>query len=278
MHKFVLCGLLCGCLLQTAAQPYVDPLQLRYLRGFHAPATASRATPYSHFVIGSDLPLSIGHGSYFLVSPYAEFWSFDSATRTSSIPAVKGLVLPLGLLLRLSKKLSWIVNLQARSQGETLFADNSWQLGVATLASIQAGPDKKWRMGVYVSGEFFGLFIMPLVGADWKIDERNYLFGVLPGRLTWEHKYSNHFFAGTSFRAITSSYRLDDGRYLRIDDNRLSVYADWYPVKSICLTLEPGFGLLRQLRTGREHRVYAANDNWGDGLFIQLSAAYRIRL
>jgi hypothetical protein len=110
------------------------------------------------------------------------------------------------------------------------------------------------------------------------MDQKNYFFGLLPGRFTWEHQFNNRLYGGMTFRAITNSYRLQNGQYLRIDDNQLSTFLDMYPLKNICFTLEPGYGILRKLRTGTNNRDYITDEKWGDGLFIKLSAAYRIRL
>ena len=119
---------------------------------------------------------------------------------------------------------------------------------------------------------------MPLLGTDWRIDEKNYLFGLLPGRLTYEHQWSNKLYGGATFRAITNSYRLSNGQYLRLDDNQLSLYLDYYPAKHLCITLEPGYGVFRQMRTGINNRDYLTDRNWGNGMFIKLSASYRVRL
>ena len=101
----------------------------------------------------------------------------------------------------------------------------------------------------------------------------------MPGRLTYEHKLSNNLYTGGTFRAITNSYKLSNENYLRIDDNQLSAFLDFYPAKHIVFTLEPGYGIIRKLRIGKEHnKNYLTDLNWGDGLFIKLTAAYRIRL
>jgi hypothetical protein len=129
-----------------------------------------------------------------------------------------------------------------------------------------------------MNSDFFGLFVMPLAGASWKFSDRDFVFGLLPGRLTWEHKLNNRIYTGLTFRAITNSYRIDGNRYLRIDDNQLSAYLDLYATKHICFTLEPGYGIMRKLREGTEKRTYTTVYNWGDGMFIKLSAGYRMRL
>ena len=122
-------------------------------------------------------------------------------------------------------------------------------------------------------------YVIPLAGIDWKINNNNYLFGLLPGRLTFEHRLNNSLYTGATFRAITNSYRLNNGNYLRIDDNQISLYLDYYPAKHVAITLEPGYGIFRKLRSGNGHnKNYISDYNWNDGAFIKLSAAYRIRL
>ena len=138
----------------------------------------------------------------------------------------------------------------------------------------------KYKFGVYVNSEFFGIFIIPLAGIDWRIDSRNNLFGVLPGRLTFEHQLNTHFYTGGTFRAITNSYMLNNSsRYIRIDDNQLSGFLDCYLSKHVVLTGEAGYGILRKLRSGNKgNKHYDIDYNWGDGVFVKVSASYRVRL
>lgn len=258
------------------AQPYVDPLNLRYTYAFRNPGTF--ATPYNHLYIGSDLPLKLKTNTYLLLSPFYERWQIDSGSKKDIVPTVQSLALPVGLIFPLNNKWSMTLMGIVRTNGETLFGMKSLQVGGTGFASYAVRPDKKFRYGLYVNSDFFGLFVMPLLGTDWRIDKKNYLFGLLPGRLTWEHQWSPKLYGGLTFRAITNSFRLTQNQYLRLDDNQLSAFIDFYPAKRFCLTLEPGFGLLRKIRTGTEKRNYLLTRNWGDGPFIKLSGSYRIRL
>jgi hypothetical protein len=179
----------------------------------------------------------------------------------------------------LNKK--WSLNLIAipRINAEDIQLNTAFQMGGIAFASYKIKEQQKFRLGVYVNNDFFGVFVIPLAGVDWKINNTNYLFGLLPGRLTFEHRLNAYLYTGATFRAITNSYRLNNGNYLRIDDNQISLYLDCYPAKHIAVTLEPGYGIFRKLRSGVDHnKNYVTDYNWNDGAFIKLSASYRIRL
>jgi hypothetical protein len=127
-----------------------------------------------------------------------------------------------------------------------------------------------------MNNEFFNVFVMPLAGIDWKINDRNILFGVLPGSLTYEHRINTHFYYGANFRAITNSYYTAPG-YWRINENQLGLYLDTYVTKTIVLNIESGHSLFRKVETGIKH-ISKRNADVNDNFYFKLSLAYRIRL
>lgn len=258
------------------AQPYIDPFQVRYTSA--ANSNGGGATPFTHLWAGCDLPIKLKENSYLILSPTYEKWQLDLNNEESIYPAVQSFSFPVGLILPF-KNSKWSLTLipVLRWNAEQMFGNNSFQVGNVALVAYARKPQQKFRFGVYTSTEFFGLFIVPLVGTDWRIDDKNYLFGALPGRLTFEHKLSAKWYGGATFRAPTNSYRLNNGQFIRLDDNQISLYADYYPAKNLCVTLEPGLGVMRRLRTGADQSSYLSKVNWGDGFFIKLSTAYRIR-
>lgn len=268
-------------LLTIAAysQPYVDPAHARYTYGFKS--GSGSGTPFSHLYIGPDFPLKLRKNKFFVISPFYEIWNIDSASEKGYLPTVKGLGLATSIILPLDKD-HWTLTASVipRINGEDLDVSANFQFGGVALATYKKKETLKYKFGVYVNTEFFGIFIIPLAGIDWRIDDRNNLFGVLPGRLTFEHKLNSHFYTGGTFRAITNSYMVDNNsRYIRIDDNQLSGFLDCYLTKHIVVTGETGYGILRKLRSGNQsNKHYDIDYKWGDGLFVKLSASYRIRL
>jgi hypothetical protein len=278
MKKGYQIGIILSCVVwQSNAQPYVDPFQVRYTYAFEN--KTGQATPFTHWWAGSDLPIKLKDRTYQLLSPFFESWTLDSASKDNVLPTVSSVAFPMGFILPL-KNPKWSVNLMpiVRWNGEKVFGEKTFQFGGVAFMTYEKAPGKKIRFGAYMNDDFFGFFFMPLLGADWRIDSRNYIFGLLPGRLTYEHQFGKRLYGGATFRAITNSYRLQNGEYVRLDDNQISLYLDTYVSKHICLTLEPGYGIMRKLRTGINNKNYITDRNWGDGPFIKLSASWRIRL
>lgn len=264
--------------MQVRSQPYVDPIQVRYMHAFKN--SKYENTPFSHLWVGSDLPLKLKENTYLILSPYYEQWDLNQQDKSNDYPVVQSLCLPIGIIMPIENS-KWSLNCLpiVRWNGEKLFAENTFQYGTVTFATFSKTPKKKLRFGVYANKEFFGWFVIPLIGADWKINDNNYLFGLLPGRLTYEHKWNAKLYGGATLRFPMNSYRLTNQQYVRLDDNQVSVYMDYYIAKHFCLTLEPGVGILRKIRTGTDfNEDYNSVIDWGSGPFIKLSAAYRIRL
>lgn len=278
MTRQMLFIILCVNGFVALAQPYVDPFNFTCTRGFQN--INSHGTPFTHLFIGPDLPFKQRNNGLFVISPVFENWNIDSASNKKYLPPVSSVALALSIVFPLDKnKWSLTTSVIPRFNSEGLKFDNSFQIGTVLLAAYKQKATRQYKFGIYINKEFFGLLVIPLAGIDWRINDRNYLFGVLPGRLTYEHKLRNNLYAGATFRAITNSYRLSNGNYLRIDDNRFSTFLDFYPGRHTVFSLEPGYGLFRKLRIGNgSNKNYLTDLSWNDGLFIKLSAAYRIRL
>jgi len=254
--------IVCFCCANSLfAQPFLDPLSIRYTHAFEG--NNPKATPFSHIYIGSDIPIRFKNGTILLLSQFYENWNIDSAGTKQYLPVVSGIAFPVGIIFPLNAK--WSLNITAipRINSEGLQLNNGFQIGCLTFASYKIKERQKLRLGIYINNDFFGVFVIPLVGIDWRINSNDYLFGLLPGRLSYEHRLSNVFYAGATFRAITNSYRFKNGNYLRIDDNQLSLYLDYYPVKNFVLTLEPGYGIIRKLRLGNDHNKNYIKDSTG---------------
>jgi hypothetical protein len=272
------------------AQPFIDIVSAQLAnsppKGFwHQKNTGNHFTQYA---VNTNIPVVVKKQAATIVfSPSFEQWNIQINGITSLPSVLQSLALPVTVIKTLSPKWSLTVSALPRWNGYTqrLF-QNSFQLGFATLLSVKQRPSVTYKWGLYYNSEFSGTFIMPLLGIDWQINKKNRLFGVLPGEMNLEHRLSNRFYWGGSFKAITNTYRVgavnnaNMPEFARIDDNQLLLFADYYGTKNIVFTLKAGHSVFRRLRLGAENASakYYYREKMNDNLVVKLSMAYRVQL
>jgi hypothetical protein len=88
------------------------------------------------------------------------------------------------------------------------FLKDEFQMGGVILVTYKKRNNLKYKLGLYYNREFFGNYFMPLAGIDWKINDRIYLFGVLPGSMNVEYRICKGLYTGLAYKSNTASYRL----------------------------------------------------------------------
>ncbi|HTQ65499.1 MAG TPA: DUF6268 family outer membrane beta-barrel protein [Puia sp.] len=263
------------------AQPYIDLINVRYT---NSPETGpvsknKNETQLNYLNISSTLPIRFKNKKDALIlSPFFEKWTSLTSVSGNYSNNHYGLVLPVSLLKTIPNS-NWSLMTTAivRMNDANINANGQWQFGGALVAAYyKKNSHLTYKMGLYINGEFFGLFIIPLLGIDWQINERNNLFGILPASLTWEHQFNHRLYAGTVFRTFTNSYHDGGPNYWRVDENQLGVFADYYFGKHLVLNLEAGHSLFRKIRSGERNEV---KNNWNadDNFYFKCMIAYRIR-
>src|SRR4051795_2811878 len=114
------------------AQPYVDPLNIRYTHAFKS--NQPHATPFTHLYIGSDIPVKLKSGGILVLSPFFESWNIDSANKKNFLPVVNSIALPIEIIFPLNKK--WFLNVIPipRINGENINFNNTFQMGGIVFA------------------------------------------------------------------------------------------------------------------------------------------------
>ena len=261
------------------AQPFIDLVNTQYINSpAHGVSDEKKnVTSLQNFSIQTTIPFQFKNkADAIIISPAFEMWSPEVDSIAEDFEHQYGLALPVAYLTSLHNP-DWSIlsMLVVRRNGYKLDLENNWQVGGAMIANFKRCETLTYKFGVYASGEFFGLFVRPLLGIDWQVNKKTNLYGILPGSMNLEHQIRNNLYAGASFKAITSSYRTPDG-YWRLDENRLGVFLDYYLAKHIAINMEGGHSILRKMRTGQKDMPdvdWEASDN----LYVKLSLAYRIR-
>ena len=294
--SFAIC---CFILSAIQAQPYIDIVQVKYTHSPGAGLWGQKNQPnyFEYYNAAINLPFVVRKdSSIILISPFVERWDINFTNAIGNyndLPNhLNGLVLPVTYIRQVSK--SWSITLSAipRWNGNnTAIFKNSFQMGAAVLASYKKTSKLVLNAGLYYNAELSGLFFMPLLGIDWQMGDKDNLFGVLPGNLVFEHKISSHFYCGANFKAITNTYDAGsiiystnngtaaNDKYLRIDDNQLNLFVDFYFLKHLVLNFEAGHSAFRKMRIGlKEPAVkYYYKDKMNDAFLLKLSMNYRLR-
>ncbi len=259
------------------AQPYLDIISLKYSNSPNAGIINRNRNDVSiyYYNLSTNLPLQFKNKKDALIfSPFVEAWSVQ--LKNNDRQNYYGIALPVSLSKTIPhSKWNILLTAIARMNDSTISSKSKMQAGGAFILSNKRTEKLTWKLGCYINGEFFGVFVMPLAGIDWKINKRNTLFGVLPGNLTYEHKISKQFYYGANFRAITNSYATANG-YWRMDENQLGLYLDTYLNKNFVLNIEAGHSILRKIRTGIKD-VSKSDADVNDNFYFKLSFAYRVR-
>lgn len=268
------------------AQPYLDIANVRYqfspTKGGSTPEKIKNTFQYINFSF--NLPIQFKKDSSILVfSPYTDRWKISIDDETMG--AVHSIALPLTYIKRIDER--WTAALTAivrwNSQQSKL-ARTNLQAGGAMLFTYKKQRNLSYKAGLYYNNEFFGHFVVPLVGVDWRIDRKNNLFGVLPGNLTYEHKLNGRLYVGGVFRAITNSYKIENvtpipNPYIRIEENHVGAFGDFYLSKGLVLNAEIAHSVLRRFRMGYQHGdpKYYFSKNIQDNVVFKIACAYRVR-
>jgi hypothetical protein len=263
---------------QVQAQPFIDIVSVRY---YSMPASYEREIKQyegniSWFTVNTDLPIKLKE-DYLVFSPSYERYSLPEPNNEN----LYTICLPSTYIMQW-KNPSWktAVTLIPRISFSEFASSNIYQQGTAVIAIYKKKENLKYKFGAYYNSEFFGFFILPLLGIDWNMNDRWNLFGILPGSMNLEYKMSKAMSAGLAFRSITNSFRAFEHHYFKVEDNHLRFFLDFYFTKHLVMTAEAGHSLLRKYSRGfRDSSDKEETDLMiEDGVIYKIALGWRIRL
>ena len=277
-----------GICFASNAQPYIDLASAYYsLSPGKGLNESNQLKKFNHFRGQLTVPIIFKKdSSVLLINPVFE-------TRWISLEESQGTKSPNGLfvLVSFTKKLNdrWSVMLGGipRWNGEgSISTSEKFQMGGVFWVTRTIHPQLKVRAGLYYNKEFFGNFFMPVLGIEWKINKRSYLFGNLPSSLTYENRLNSFVSVGGVFRTFPNSYRIiplsnyPENDYYRTTDIQLGAFSDFYLTKKIVFTVEGGYAVYRKLRNGEEDgggRDTEITLSDKGNYYIRASLQYRLR-
>ncbi len=218
----------------------------------------------------------------------SEIYIPDTKTTTTSI--VSSVTLAIGYQW-ISESKKWKTTFLAipkiASDFKEPISKNDWQYGVFFLENYTINKKLKLKTGLYYNKEAFGNFFVPLLGLDWKANDRLNLYGTLPGNYQIEYALAkDNCFTGLSFKTFTRSFQLSSqqkSNYVRYDEMLLKAFIEKYVYKKFLLFAEVGYSFgksplqytseTNELNT--TNPVYTRLKNYP---FFNVGLAYRVRL
>jgi len=277
MKKFLL--LICCIPLCVNAQPFID-LASVYYQYSAADKPVHNNTVYTDLAsVSLTLPLKVD-SDYVVINPVYE--NFRMTFPLSFVDReFHAAYLPLTWLHSWNArwKTAFVFIPRMSAEIDDRIKKNDFQYGGAILNSYKKNETLKFKFGLYYNSEFFNHFFMPLLGIDWNINSRWNLFGVLPGSMNLEYKINKLVHAGILFRSITNSYRYYDYNFIRVNDNHLKLFMDFYLTKTQVISIEAGHTILRKYKSGfrNEGKADYYEMNVTDGYLFKVGYAFRLR-
>lgn len=261
------------------AQPFID-LVSAYYQYSAADKPKNNNTIYTGLAsVAVTLPLQVD-SDYIVINPVYENFRMTFPFRFTDREFHVGYI-PITWLHRWNAKwkTAFVFIPRISSLLDSEIGQRDIQYGGAILTTKQKSETFKYKFGVYYNTEFFSNFFMPLLGIDWNINPKWNLFGVLPGSMNIEYKFRKSIHAGLMFRSITNSYRTFDYNFIRVNDNHLKFFLDFYLSKKQVISVEAGHTILRNYRSG--YRKSGDADyysmNVTDGYLFRIAYSFRLR-
>ncbi|MCX6294530.1 MAG: hypothetical protein NTX97_00450 [Bacteroidetes bacterium] len=235
------------------------------------------------------LPKEFKNGQTLLVRLNTEMMNSTISPDSSYSSRLSSISLPVGMKL-VTKNKKWetvvLVIPKIASDFKDVIDGYDLQYGGIFLQHYVPNNKLKIKAGLYYNHEAFGNFFVPLVGVDWRINDRINLYGVLPTNYKMEFNIiKNKLYAGINFKSFTRSFRLSQKNkydYVRYDEMQVKLFVDYFVVPKVLVFAELGYSIgkspLQYIYDTKDkiysNPVYTPIKNYP---MISLGVAYRVR-
>ncbi len=162
---------------------------------------------------------------------------------------------------------------------EVSFSKDNLQLGFISLFTKKKRDDLKYKYGLYLNSEEFGLMVVPILGLYYRSTNQKFETNLnLPIFADANYKIGKKTWVGMDFKGLGTSYNLTNqdysanGAYLFKESNELSSYLRFQLSKSMYLNTTLGYAI------SRNYEVYDSNDKADLGLIAFYFGDERTRL
>ncbi|MGZ4117788.1 MAG: hypothetical protein ACXVPY_09915 [Bacteroidia bacterium] len=196
------------------------------------------------------LPKEFKNGNTLLIRLNTEMLNATISPDSSYSSKLSSVSLPLGMKF-VSKNKKWetvaLVIPKIASDFTSKITSYDYQLGGIFLENYIVNPKLKIKAGLYYNREAFGDFYVPLVGVDWRVNDRINIYGIIPTSYKIEFNIvKNKLYTGLNFKSFTRSFRLSPKNnydYIRYDEMQLKLFLDCFVAPKILAFAEIGYSI-----------------------------------
>jgi hypothetical protein len=279
--------------IKLSAQPFADILNFNY-QTFSANYQDSThwKNKTDNYFLNLFLPKNFKNGNTLLIRLNSELINSTISPDSAYSNRLSSVSMPIGMKL-VSKNKKWetviLVIPKIASDFKDVIDDYDFQYGGIFLEQFVPSEKFKIKLGVYYNREAFGNFFVPLVGVDWRINDRVNLYGILPTNYKVEFNLlKNKLYTGLNFKSFTRSFRLSEKNnydYVRYDEMQVKLFLDCFVVPKVLLFAELGYSLSRspwqhKYGTNNKKEAYYGNPIYSplkSYPVVSVGLAYRVR-
>jgi hypothetical protein len=272
------------------AQPFADILN------FNCQTFSSNYSDSVHWKNKTDdyflnffLPKEFKNGQTLLVRLNTEMMNSTISPDSSYSSRLSSVSMPVGMkLVTKNKKWETVVLVIPKIASDFKDAVDGYDLQYGGIFLQHYVPNNKLKIkaGLYYNHEAFGNFFVPLVGVDWRINDRINLYGILPTNYKVEFNLiKNKLYIGINFKSFTRSFRLSQKNkydYVRYDEVQVKLFVDYFVVPKVLVFAELGYSIGKSpwqyIYDSKDktysNPVYTPIKNYP---MISLGVAYRVR-
>ncbi len=296
----VLFLLLLGSFQSGTCQEYIDIIKLNY--NYTALNTFNNSdvkTTIAEIDLEATIPIVINDKATFVTGLYGEAFrvKLDVDDLSKNIYAFSP---KLGLNFMHGKKWSGTYMLLPKVASDFVnVSSKDFQIGGFVLMKYNRKPNLNYKVGVYANSEFFGPWVVPLIGLYYVSQSKKFEANLtLPFAADINYRIANKVTSGISFAGQTKSYHVTspiiDGKqgYLARATAELYGYVSFNTNRNIIIQTKVGHSFGRYYRVfddgdrvGLGMPLVFFNDNrsqlnsdFADGWVFQLMAIYRLQL
>ncbi len=281
------------------AQPYIDIARFQFgnfgVSDLYKGKNEWRVkNEWSHAAI--NVPIKIGKRDILMISPqYDQKYFYDNASsqliNNGSVTidgtlkyeaTYQSIAIPLTYRHTLSDTTKSIVFFYSYHQNWSNKINPGWttdQHGGALIYNKRSSAKFIWKAGIYYNREFYGNYIVPLIGFEWKPNNKIFMWALLRNNATFDYTLSNPFHVGIAYRGFEESYAEGYNDYFHLREGQIELFGNYYiPHTPLVISLSAGQTVARKYE-------YNVSSNNGDaitkthpteGFFVRGGVALRV--